>query len=145
MPRNPGYTPGAPYPPYVARAHLYDDSWKDHALCTGHIKEGSPFRQAWITDPSTKHRLGDQTVLGSTLIDVALTFCAMCPVQWDCATWAVQVRERCGTWAMPYERLEQMQANPERAIVIIDRARITGTPVQIAVRNTRRRPQPSRV
>jgi hypothetical protein len=145
MPRYAGYTQGAPLPPYVARAHEYDDSWKDHALCTGHIKEGSPFRKAWITDAGTKHQLGDQTVVGSTLIEVALTFCAMCPVQWDCAVWAINVREPCGTWAMPYEDLERCKADPEGALTRIARARVTGTSVQVAMRGVRRRTRPTRV
>jgi hypothetical protein len=142
MPRFPGYTPGAPLPPYVSRAHNYDDSWKNHALCTGHIKEGSPFRKAWITDAITMHPIGETVVSGKTLIDVALTFCAMCPVQWDCAIWAIEVRERCGTWGMPYERLEQAQKDPDTWISRINAARVSGTSVQVAVR---RKPRPSRV
>lgn len=141
MPRSAGFTPGAQPPPYVARAHQFDDSWKTQAVCTGHIKDGSPFRQAWITDRTTKHTLGSMTITGDTLIDVALTFCRICPAQWDCAIWAIQVEERCGTWAMPIETLLPLQRNQPKAVALIERARAAGTPVQVAVRRTR----PSRV
>jgi hypothetical protein len=148
MPRTAGYTDGATPPSYVTRAYAFDTDWKRQAVCRGHNKPGSPFKDAWTTDPSTLHIIGEgpdaKVITGQMLIDVALTFCQMCPVQWDCTTWALDVGERIGTWGVAYDDLEWLrhQRVPQR---IVDNARSKGVAVQVYVTARRRRVQPVRV
>jgi len=148
VPRTPGYADGATPPSYVTRAYRFDDSWKDDAVCRGHNKPGSPFQHAWTADPSNRYTIGEgdgaKTVTGQMLLDVGLTFCAMCPAQWDCAIWAINVGERTGTWGMLYDDLIWLreQKNP---INIIESARGKGASVQVAVSTRRHRVRPVRV
>lgn len=132
MPRTAGYTDGATPPSYVTRAYHFDVTWQKQALCLGHNKPGSPFQHAWTTDSDP------------TLIEVALTFCQMCPVQWDCTTWALDVEERTGTWGISYDDLLWLRKRrfPYR---LIEEARGRGEAVQVAVSARRHRVRPVRV
>lgn len=148
MPRTAGYTDGATPPSYVTRAYAYDDEWKRQAVCRGHNKPGSPFKDAWTTDPATMHIIGEgpaaKVVSGQMLIDIALTFCAMCPVQWDCTTWALEVGERIGTWGVTYDDLLWLRERRD-PLRIVETARASGTAVQVAVATRRHRVKPVRV
>jgi len=148
MPRTAGYTDGATPPSYVTRAYAFDTEWQREAVCRGHNKPGSPFKDAWTTEPSSMHILGEgpgaKVVSGQMLIDIALTFCAMCPVQWDCTTWALDVEERIGTWGITYDDLGwlRLQRSPHR---IVEAARAKEIPVQVYVASRRHRVKPVRV
>jgi len=114
-----------------------DDSWKQQALCLGKSNNpNSPFYEAWYTDPWRVHTLHDGTkISGATLTEVALQFCAMCPVQWDCATWAINVEEPYCVWGASHEDIEWLQRKRStRAAGDIERARREGTAVQVMVR-----------
>ena len=148
MPRTAGYFDGATPPRYVTRAHAYDDTWMGEAACAGHNRPGSPFQHAWTTAPFEKHVIGEgdgaKRVTGDMLIEVALTFCAMCPVQWDCTEWALLVEEPGGTWGISYDDLEWLRRQP-KPLAIVEQARVREVAVQVAVHTRRRRVQPVRV
>jgi hypothetical protein len=135
------YTDGSTYPTYVKRCHGHDTSWTDQARCKGLSSDPkSPWYNAWSTEPKTKHRFGDMVVLGEQLIKVGLDLCMHCPVQWDCATWALNVDEPQGTWGMRFEDLRALREirNP---LALIERARLAEVPVQVAVRRLRSQPR----
>jgi hypothetical protein len=121
-------------------AHGRDWDWRERAACREPSRKGGPFAKAWVTDPWTKHTLRDGTViLGSTLIEVALSYCFACPAQYHCATWAIEVGEVAGTWSMSFEDLEFVRRR-RSPIGFVRRAEFEGIPVQVAVRDARAHP-----
>lgn len=144
MPRTAGFTEGATPPSYVTRAYGFDIGWQKQAVCRGHNKPGSPFQHAWTSEPADKLLVDGQRITGAQLIEIALTFCQMCPVQWDCTTWALDVEERTGTWGIPYEDLVWLRTQ-RHPYQLIETARARGEAVQVAVTRRRRRIKPVRV
>lgn len=67
---------------------------------------------------------------------MALTLCAMCPVQWDCAAYALNADEPDGTWAMSLKDRKWLRKQPD-AHKIVEQASFDGVPVQFAVRRAR--------
>jgi hypothetical protein len=123
----------------VTRAHDRDTSWHQDANCRGKSNNPeSPWYNAWFTEPKTRHKFGDIWVMGEQLIQVALDLCMHCPVQWQCASWALAVDEPQGTWGMRFEDLHWLkkQKDPQYIIAV---ANDHSEPVQVVVKALRRR------
>lgn len=126
-------------PVAYTKGHDKPIGWHKNARC---IEENMTVRSdeggwppIWQVEGGKMYTAGDRRVKGSVLIEVALTHCSLCSAQWDCASFAVSVPERFGTWGMTIDELERLQRmpDPER---IIRRAEKAGVPVQFAVRDT---------
>lgn len=91
----------------------------------------------WLVEDFETYQVGDATISGDQLIGVALTLCALCSAQWDCASFAVAVDEDFGVWGMSLADLLWLRKRGN-ATEIIERARYEGQPVQYAVRDARR-------
>lgn len=76
------------------------------------------------------------SISSAKLMDVALTFCQMCPVQWDCASYAVVAQETYLIWAMSNEDMRMLRKRAD-ALILIERARNAGISVQVAIRPLR--------
>lgn len=106
--------------------------------------------QAWTCGENGKTKIGGRRIECSVLTEMAVMVCQTCPVQYDCARYAVTYEEPAGTWAMRRRHLDWLQNDgvpvalrlkPGEALSIIDDAEAEGTPVEqylAAVRVARR-------
>jgi hypothetical protein len=108
---------------------------------------GSCFRnelaaKAWTCGENGTVRVGRHQVEASKLTEMAVMICQTCPVQYDCARYAVTYEEAAGTWAMRrrnlewllnYETKAALRMSSTEAIAIIDAAEHAGVPVEIHV------------
>ncbi len=124
------------------RGHNKPIGWHDEARCRSDAisrasskKGGLP--SLWLVKTDETYVFVGRRTSGAKLIELALLECAMCPVQWDCARFAVQVREPLGTWAMSIEDREWLQDQPIDADVFIKQAESDCRPIQHAVRDAR--------
>lgn len=123
----------------LAAALGLDRGWTKRAACRGWrydddpdgaMMRPSPWHLApGDVDPANRERTAYE------MVKVALMICHGCPVQWDCARYAIEGQMRAGTWAMPISVLRSMSrpANIERSLAQIDAAEAEGFPVQVAV------------
>ena len=118
------------FPTYILKVLGRDWSWMEHGACRGHELAR---KKAWTCLP------GDEVngIEGGDLIKAALLVCRICPQQYLCALWAVEVEEESGTWAMPHNDLLWLIRQPD-AEGIIHEARVKGLAVQDHVRQTQR-------
>lgn len=131
------------FPTYVLKVLGRDRSWMDEGLCRGHELAR---KRAWTCRAGDDVEVGGVRLDPKELIQAALSICAACPAQYECALWAIEMEEEAGTWAMPHDRLLWLirQDDSEK---IVHEAKIAGEPVQVAVkrvqlhrrRETRRR------
>lgn len=75
---------------------------------------GSCFRselvdKAWTCGEHGKIKISGHYVKCSELTEMAVMICQTCPVQYDCARYAVDYEEPAGTWAMHRRHLEWLQ------------------------------------
>lgn len=87
--------------------------------------------------PGENFKIGDSKYKGEELIQLALQICGRCPVQWDCAEYAITTEQRWGTWAMHIDDLRSIRGR-RVGLDIVDRARRSGVPVQMAISRERR-------
>lgn len=128
------------FPLYVRLAHGQDRSWEAKSHCRGAHGE---LLQAWHVLASETVVVGESQYRGSDLIKMALKFCQVCPVQWDCARTVI---ESChhhtymwGTWGADISDLRWLkkQGN-ERALEVIEESRSAAEPVQVTLQTMRR-------
>lgn len=131
----------------IRSAHGLDRAWWDQAKCkqwepSEHPALG-PWRDQryvgpsiWQVDWSQRIEWEGRSVPGRALIELAVLVCQGCPAQWDCATYAVRGLMCGGTWAMTPKNLQWLIAS-ENPLAVIDSARESGTPVEVAVRAAR--------
>lgn len=105
------------------RAHGVPDEWKTRARCRGMNHTEGRLAFAWISEDSTMN-------------EMALQFCGMCPAQWECASYAVAADEPWGIWGMRYDDLIWLKRRRDAA-KIIERAQRAGDPIQFTVRRAR--------
>jgi Transcription factor WhiB len=98
-------------------------------------KGGEP--SFWCVEPFETYRVGNDRVSGAQLLEIALGECSLCPVQWDCASAAVQADEPWGVWGMSFEALEWVKhlPSPETFIRSAERRH---KPIQFAVARAQR-------
>ncbi len=120
---------GSQLPSYMKLAKGLDTSWHEDALC-----RRSPLgHEAWLTAQSDIRR-GSKSE--ATLLERrsrAKMMCQICPVQWDCARYAVRGMMQAGTWAMRITFLRDLQKDQPAALALLDAAEAGGVSVQVAV------------
>lgn len=122
---------GTDIPKSMRRARGVSTSWKSKGRCHSASRPAEVPGFAWTVEAKDKGPL----LLGrpaAAWIKMALMVCNNCPVQYECARWAIEVDERWGTWAMPIEELHWLKKRAHGRI--IDAAEDLGVPVQVAVR-----------
>lgn len=120
----------------ITAAFGLDREWVDDARCLRYENPLPDGPTPWQFDPKQRWRIvngGKQTVIhGEEMVRVALSFCWGCPVQWECASYAVRGRMIAGTWAMTEKDLGWL-AKRDDAQEIIDESRMAGVPLQVRV------------
>lgn len=123
----------------ITAGMFLDRDWMSRGKCRQWVYKDDP--EKLIHRPSPWHvankgvEVAGEMVSGQELVKVALLICFSCPVQWDCARYAVEGQMKGGTWSMRITALRDLQnAGPEVAFALIDRARAEGVPMQVAVR-----------
>lgn len=119
---------------YAQRVVGMDSTWMTHAVCRGLDQA----KKAWFTC-ITRDELwiaGSRTN-GYEAHKHAVNICFNCPVQWECARWAVEVEEEVGVWGMFPADLGWLQDHAANPLGIIDTARVAEEPVQVAVQRAR--------
>lgn len=101
-----------------------DRSWVESSPCR--LWAGSLRPTPWQVHKDQRfveHRDGKKVVMrGDEMIKMALMICATCPVQYDCAAYAVQGLMQAGTWAMGIANLRWLQGQ-EGALDLVAEAR----------------------
>ena len=126
------------FPTYIVKALGLDRSWMDNGSCRGHDLAR---KQAWTCRPSETVIIAGRKLDPKELIEAALMICSTCPAQYQCANWALEVREESGTWSMPHDDLLWLIRQDDGADIIAE-AEQREEPVQVVVRatlNARRR------
>jgi len=114
----------------VQRAAAVPRDYYDQALCRP--GESAVPSIAWTVEPGKKrHLVAGNMYDGDTLVELALTTCRICPVQWECATVALAADEAAGIWSDLLDNLKRVRNQP----TILMKAKAQGVPVQIAVRS----------
>lgn len=116
---------------YALRVAGRDRSWKTRGLC-----RTSGYSGAFLA-------LEDETFVDDDGVEingyqaqkrVVEQFCDVCPVQWECARWGLEVHEEVGVYAMTArERWWLFNTYGDASLGIIDQARVDGVAVHVAV------------
>jgi hypothetical protein len=83
-----------------------DRSWAQRGLCA---KDTDVPRLAWTKQKPM--RVNGQVISAKKLTEMAVGVCRLCPVQWECASYAIETgsgwgRGGAGLWSTTMERLE---------------------------------------
>lgn len=101
-----------------------DRSWVESSPCR--LWAGSLRPTPWQVHKDQRfveHRDGKKVVMrGDEMIKMALMICATCPVQYDCAAYAVEGLMQAGTWSMGIANLRWLQGQ-EGALDLVAEAR----------------------
>lgn len=101
-----------------------DRSWVESSPCR--LWAGSLRPTPWQVHKDQRfveERDGKKVVMrGDEMIKMALMICATCPVQYDCAAYAVQGLMQAGTWSMGIANLRWLQGQ-EGALDLVAEAR----------------------
>ena len=114
----------------MRRAAEADRSYYPQAACR---TTGNTPRLAWTAEAGRKYKVGNMTYRGARLIELALEACRYCPVQWDCASTAIEAHESAGTWSDTIENVRWLGRQKNEHEKLIDMARSTGVPMQRAI------------
>lgn len=120
----------------IGAAFGLDKSWAPRGRCRQWDYEDgdATFRPSpWHVASSSVVEVAGEPVSGRELVKVALIICAGCPVQWDCARYAVRGMMQAGTWAMRITFLRDLQKDQPAALALLDAAEASGVSVQVAV------------
>jgi hypothetical protein len=119
-------------PVSMRAAQGLDLSWKERSRCREGTRRAGLPQFAFTVDYGDKGALLlDRTA--ETWIAYALMECRNCEAQYDCARFAIDAKEKWGTWSMDPEDLRLLhKRGGGRAVVA--QAELAGEPVQVAVR-----------
>lgn len=107
--------------------------WKKHGKCSGLTKSDHPMSQAWnLRTPRERLWVDGHLYTGQTLIDFALQTCEICPVQWDCASFAAHCQDFYSTYSMLGTDMRWL-VKSGKADTIIEAARENNVSMQRAV------------
>ena len=120
------------WPAYVLRARGRDRSWMSQGSCSPENRSWSVGKMTWMVPRGETRVVDGVKYVGDEQERIALKICGTCPMQWQCARWAVEVQEASGTWAMPLNSLRWMLKQDD-ALLIVDNARVNEIPVARAV------------
>lgn len=118
------------FPTYIVKVLGLDRTWMDHGACRNHELAR---KRAWTCRPNETVVVAGRRLDPKELIEAALMICSTCPAQYQCARWALEVREESGTWGMRHDDLLWLTRQPNGPGVI-DEAERANEPVQVVVR-----------
>lgn len=125
----------------IQRAASVDRSYYREALCINERNQ-TP-KVAWLATPGKKYRVGAHIFDGDKLIELALTTCSICPVQWECTRTAIEADERWGIWGDTLDNIvwldRRTKANGMSAVGVLDAAKQLGHSVQVTISTLRTR------
>lgn len=119
------------FPTYIVKVLGLDRTWMDQGSCRNHELAR---KRAWTCRPSETVVIAGVRLDPKELIEAALMICSTCPAQYQCARWALDVREESGTWGMRHDDLLWLSRQPDGP-EIIDEAEAEERPVQVVVRS----------
>lgn len=92
-------------PLYMRLALGLDRSWVIRGRC---LRTNGDMSRAWVVDPRRNVTFSDGSVKsGWAMREYALTECRLCPVQWDCAIFAVKSEATTAIWSAPLDDLRK--------------------------------------
>jgi hypothetical protein len=112
-------------PRYIRAALGVDRDWVVHGYCR-HADGGRDV--AWRCSPAERITIGKTKYIGAELIAYAEATCELCPVQWECARYALKTEANHGTWGAAQESLEWLRkhcSDPAGLIDVADHEDIT--------------------
>jgi hypothetical protein len=115
-------------PLYIRRGFGKDRSWVDRAKCRNN--ENLP-GFAWTIEVRDSRMMGKppKRVTARALHRLALKECLLCPVQWECAKYAIDTDAVVGVWGARLEDLRWLACHSEwRDILVL--AKEHAVPVQ---------------
>ena len=112
----------------IQRALSVDRSFYQDAACRS--ADGSTPKVAWTASTGRKYRIGGHIYPGEKLIDLALLTCSGCPVQWECASAAIEADERAGVWADTLDNLNWLRRQEADPATTLEMAKSAGVSVQ---------------
>ena len=122
-------------PRYIRAALGLNREWAVQGYCR-HADGGRDI--AWRVTPAERVTIGKTKYVGAELIAYAEATCELCPVQWECARFALRSEASVGTWGMSFDDLEWLSKNVDDPVGFIDAADTEDIPVQEAVCIVRR-------
>lgn len=121
----------------IRRAAEVDRSYYEDAACRN--LNGQP-KIAWTAEPGRNYTYGGHKYRGERLIELARQTCAICPVQWECASTAIQAYESAGIWGDTIENIRWLaRTHPSNAVVKLEMAKSAGVTVQRTIQMLRTR------
>lgn len=120
----------------LLRALKVDRSFYIDASCRNEIRNTPKI--AWTATPGRKYQVGANVYDGDKLIELALLGCGGCPVQWRCASAAIEAGECAGTWSDKLENIRWLSKQPNFEDAL-EMAQSTGVSVQKLIEQMRRR------
>lgn len=76
---------------------------------------------AWLVPYGETLAVDGRKYNGAVMEGKAMPLCRVCPQQWNCARWAIEVDEPIGTWGIPYSLLRWLKKQPD-SLMIVDSA-----------------------
>jgi hypothetical protein len=118
---------------YGLRVQGRDRSWMEEGSCQGHRLVRY---KLFTCDEHDEITIAGTQISGLEAQRLAEAICFNCPVQWECARWALDVEEEAGVWSMTMRDMRWLRrrAHPR---AIVDQAKANGEPVQVIVRRLR--------
>jgi hypothetical protein len=123
----------------IQRAASVDRSYYAQALCINE-RNGTP-KIAWLATPGKRYRVGANLYDGDKLIELALTTCSICPVQWECTRTAIDADERWGIWGDTLDNIAWLERRSrdlgQSSAAVLDGAKALGHSVQVTITRLR--------
>lgn len=126
------------FPLYVRRARDRDRSWMLQGLCAPHNRPRDVPHVAWVVPYGETLQVNGHRYHGAVMESKAMPLCRVCPQQWSCTRWAIEVDEPTGTWGIPYKLLHWLKRQPD-SLMIVDTAAASSTPVEVHVLSVKSR------
>jgi hypothetical protein len=100
----------------IQRALRVDRSFYAEASCR--TNEHTAPKIAWVASPGRNYKVGANRYSGEKLIELALSVCSTCPVQWQCASAALEADERAGVWSDTLENLHWLRRRGNHEVTL---------------------------
>lgn len=123
----------------ITAAFGLDRDWSEKASChpKRYVKASTTIPSPWQFDPHQKVTFTNAdgvktTIRGRQMIAAALLVCHSCPVQYECATYAVEGKVLAGTWGLGVFDLDWLRKQPNWREIIAEARRLR-QPLQKAI------------
>lgn len=111
-------------------------TWMPHGLC----RSGKLPSTAWRCGESGTILIGNRDVQCAEVTKLAVMICQTCPVQWSCVRFAIDTEAEWGTYGVRVRYLKWVKEDLKYwdAMMIVEDAEASGTPVEIAFRDAKK-------